>query len=460
MDSKAKLSTQEVNMKKLDFRKYYLILVSLVLGICSLSFQTYGQGTVINETFYSKSLQMNRAVQIYLPEAYNQQDNTIRYPVIYWLHGAGGNSTSSPEIFGVLNDLISVHMISPVIVVKPDGSTDKNPWQSGSSWYTNSELYGNFEDYIVFDLVKFIDSAYNTIASREKRAIMGHSMGALGAMRFALKHPDVYQGVVSQSGYPDMTKLSLYISSLLTENGGAPVSSYNPGAGIFTSVFFSLSGAYSPNINNPPYYVDFPVDSMGNWIDSVWNRWLLHNCALLARNINQESDLAIYFDCGVQDETLAYPFNTGFADSLNKLGLTYEFQSYNGGHIDQFTKRLPIGLHFLDSVMNKTATDIVEQEFTSPTGFVLYQNYPNPFNPSTTLSFVVGHLPAGQAGSSFVTLKVYDVLGNEVATLVNERKPAGNYEVTWNARNLSSGVYFYKLQAGTCVKTKKMLMIK
>ena len=87
------------------------------------------------------------------------------------------------------------------------------------------------------------------------------------------------------------------------------------------------------------------------------------------------------------------------------------------------------------------------------TDFYLEQNYPNPFNPTTTIRYQIPEL-------SFVTLKVYDVLGSEVATLVNEERPVGNYEVEFNAANLSSGVYFYRFQAGSFVETKKMLMIK
>lgn len=95
----------------------------------------------------------------------------------------------------------------------------------------------------------------------------------------------------------------------------------------------------------------------------------------------------------------------------------------------------------------------VENTTELPKEFALYQNYPNPFNPSTTLSFVICHL-------SFITLKVYDVLGREVTTLVNEEKPAGTYEIKWNATNLPSGVYFYKIQAGSFIETKKMILVK
>ena len=95
----------------------------------------------------------------------------------------------------------------------------------------------------------------------------------------------------------------------------------------------------------------------------------------------------------------------------------------------------------------------------TPSNFILYQNYPNPFNPATIIRFTVLDL-------SFTTLKVYDVLGNEIVTLVNDEKPAGEYEVIFNAdlikQNvvLTNGVYFYQLRAGTFVQTRKMIYLK
>ena len=91
-------------------------------------------------------------------------------------------------------------------------------------------------------------------------------------------------------------------------------------------------------------------------------------------------------------------------------------------------------------------------------GFRLYQNYPNPFNPTTKIKYSI--LPVGTSFMKFVQLKVYDVLGNEVATLVNEEKPTGNYEINFNAQYLSSGIYFYKLQAGNFVEVKKMILLR
>jgi aminopeptidase N len=100
-----------------------------------------------------------------------------------------------------------------------------------------------------------------------------------------------------------------------------------------------------------------------------------------------------------------------------------------------------------------TLSGIEDEQVEVPTKFKLEQNYPNPFNPSTTIEYLV-------TSSEFITLKVYDVLGDEVATLVNQEKPAGRYEVEFNASKLSSGIYFYKLQAGSFIETKKMVLLK
>ncbi len=98
-------------------------------------------------------------------------------------------------------------------------------------------------------------------------------------------------------------------------------------------------------------------------------------------------------------------------------------------------------------------TNVNSNENGLVTDFKLEQNYPNPFNPSTKIKYSIPQ-------AEFVALKIFDVLGNEITTLVNEEKSAGNYEVNLNAANLSSGIYFYKLQAGSFVETKKMILMK
>ena len=424
----------------------------ILIFFFAITSNVLSQGTLTNITFFSNSLETNRYVQIYLPEGYNPGDST-RYPVIYLLHGASGDHNSFPWLKNILDDLIGNNYISPVIVVKPDGSTEY--W--GVSMFTNSELYGNFEDYIVSDLVEFIDSAYKTITNRGKRAIWGASMGGFGSIKLALKYPDIYCAAASHSGLLDFSHLVDWVPAILNENGGPPVNNYIPGPDNFTRLFYMCAGAFSPNMTNPPYYVDFPLDSMGIFIDSVFNRWQQHNPVRLAANLPSNTDLAIYFDCGMQDEVLLYPFNTGFADSLDLLGIDYVFESFNGTHYSEALNRVPIALMFLDSVMN-TVTGVFSDYNNIVSNFNLSQNYPNPFNPTTTIKYSIPKL-------SFVTIKIYDLLGCEVATLVNEEKPAGTYEIEFNGhsdegQNLTSGVYFYKLRAGNYVETKKMILLR
>ncbi|HQJ45079.1 MAG TPA: T9SS type A sorting domain-containing protein [Ignavibacteriaceae bacterium] len=104
----------------------------------------------------------------------------------------------------------------------------------------------------------------------------------------------------------------------------------------------------------------------------------------------------------------------------------------------------------------------VSEDFQSvPTSFKLYQNYPNPFNPSTTISYEIPSLVNGDSkAGGFVTLKVYDVLGNEITTLVNEYQKPGYHTVKFNASSLSSGIYFYSLQTGNKTLNNKMILMK
>jgi photosystem II stability/assembly factor-like uncharacterized protein len=138
------------------------------------------------------------------------------------------------------------------------------------------------------------------------------------------------------------------------------------------------------------------------------------------------------------------------------------FRTTDGGRIFNTTNG---GVTFVN-------TELVDNG--NPENFILSQNYPNPFNPTTKIKFSIPSITLRQAQSdAFVTLKIYDVLGKEVSTLINEEKPAGNYEVEFDGTGLSSGIYFYRLsvrastrqagQAGSIrqfVETKKMVMIK
>jgi hypothetical protein len=112
----------------------------------------------------------------------------------------------------------------------------------------------------------------------------------------------------------------------------------------------------------------------------------------------------------------------------------------------------PFSIPGLEIKLTDEIVSVVNDE-SATTNFYLLQNYPNPFNPLTTIEFNIQE-------SGLVKLIVYDVLGNEVATLVNEEKLTGTYEVIWNAEKFSSGIYFYKISAGNFLETKKMLLLK
>jgi hypothetical protein len=98
-------------------------------------------------------------------------------------------------------------------------------------------------------------------------------------------------------------------------------------------------------------------------------------------------------------------------------------------------------------------------EIELPTEFKLAQNYPNPFNPSTVIQYSIPAVKTPISGG-VVTLKIYNLLGQEVATLVNKKQVAGRYEVEFNASSLVSGVYFYRLVSTGFVKTKKLILLR
>jgi len=134
-------------------------------------------------------------------------------------------------------------------------------------------------------------------------------------------------------------------------------------------------------------------------------------------------------------------------------GTTTEQQHYSFIHESVSSGKYQYRLKQIDYDGTYEYSDIVEVEVSLPTVFSLEQNYPNPFNPTTKIKYQI-------ANAGFVNMRVYDVLGNEIATLVNEEKAAGNYAVEFDGSTLTSGIYFYKLQAGIFIETKKMLMLK
>ena len=114
----------------------------------------------------------------------------------------------------------------------------------------------------------------------------------------------------------------------------------------------------------------------------------------------------------------------------------------------------------LYTVSSEPLVGLEEDYNTTPVKFKLLQNYPNPFNPSTKIRYTIPNAILAEGNNLNIKLILYDALGNEIATLVDEYKAAGSYEVDFNQPNISSGVYFYKLSAGSFSETKKMILIK
>jgi hypothetical protein len=117
------------------------------------------------------------------------------------------------------------------------------------------------------------------------------------------------------------------------------------------------------------------------------------------------------------------------------------------------TSETTIGVYLIRAYVSFPTTGVRQTIELAPSAFFLAQNYPNPFNPSTTIEF---SLPR----ASYATLKVFNALGQEVATLLKENRAAGKHQVLWNAGNLPSGIYFYRLEGEGFVETRKLTLMK
>lgn len=135
--------------------------------------------------------------------------------------------------------------------------------------------------------------------------------------------------------------------------------------------------------------------------------------------------------------------------SIEAYGANFHIKTDNGKKSADYYINQGTSISINNTDLNNFGIDVVN----IPLSYMLYQNYPNPFNPSTKIRYEIPK-------ESFVTIKIYDVLGREVSTLVNEQKSAGYYNIEFNANNLASGIYFYRIQAGDFVRTKKLILLK
>ncbi len=326
------------------------IVVTLCLAILLAAGAALAAGTVEEVTFYSEALGMEKSLQVYLPEGY--ETSGLEYPVVYFLHGMTQNYLGFPEVIDAAEQVIADGWVEPFILVKPD--VNCTPFADGGfpepvpSSLTNSELTGDYETYFVEDLVGWVDATFRTLADRDHRFVTGHSQGGYGAMRAALRHPDLFAKVGSHAGALAIEVMGGFGTVLLgPDYPGEPPFDYRPDAGFFSKYAFALAAAFAPNLSNPPWYVDFPYDANMQPIPDVWLRFTAQSNSTWATEFAaSDSDLGIYLECGTLDEMGANYINQYFAGVLDALQIPYTLRWFEGTHGSHVGLRMPIQLSF------------------------------------------------------------------------------------------------------------------
>jgi len=339
-----------------------------------------------NKVFRSEALLNNvignsveRKLQIYTPPGYKKNGNQP-YPVVYLLHGLpfsektyidrstwddwidpNGIFKTYPDFpqegFRVwMDNLIAEGKIDPMIIVMPNAANELY----GFSFYSNSELNGNFEDFIVYDLVNYMDTNYNTIANSNGRAVIGNSQGGYAAFLFGIKHPDVFSAIGSHSGMIVMDVILSLGTVVANENQPDGFTGPDPSK-FLTSAGYAMSSAWSPNLNNPPFFVDLPFEfPSGDVIPIIAERWYANDPFTMLQypeNAIKFSSLkGVYFDCGNFDELNICAGNGYMIQLLEALklnyGLNYIYEPFDGGHFSNIFSRLEVSLAFCSDAMS------------------------------------------------------------------------------------------------------------
>lgn len=210
----------------------------------------------------------------------------------------------------------------------------------------------------------------------------------------------------------------------------------------------------------------FEYDTQENLITTMlrqWNgtEWLLYARATFTYENNNNTEQMVQMwenDQWINYDRMVFSYDENDCMKNGKYEIWSDERWYpvTGPIVFNITDEFTIG--FITNEINfyYSSTTEVDEEENLFTTFKLYQNYPNPFNPTTKIKFSI---PAVEK-PYMASLRVFDVLGNEVATLVNEEKSAGEYEVQFDGSGLTSGIYFYQLKAGEYVETRKFVLMK
>lgn len=284
----------------------------------------------------------DRELGVLLPPSYFEEP-ARRYPVVYLLHGLGSRLHGHLGNVGVqrraFREMASGNL-PEMIVVAVDGSTSL-----GGSYYARSPTIGDFETYVVREIVDAVDAKYRTVAEPSHRAIAGFSMGGHGALKLAMKHPGVFTGVGTLSASP----LSIDVRRALYQRAlSGHVRARDPaelqqkygfeGAWTVASIY-AKAAAFSPEPSRPPLFLALPFQQQGKrGAGAVWARWeqedplnLLpeHHQALRALEI-------LYMDRGSEETILGVePFDR----ALRRHGIPFQHRVFKGGHSDLYEER-------------------------------------------------------------------------------------------------------------------------
>jgi pimeloyl-ACP methyl ester carboxylesterase len=292
-------------------------------------------GTIVYDSVYSNSLENKfgenptRKLTVYLPPGYEQSGK--RYPVIYFLHGFGGDH-NFPRGIELLDFAIAKQRIRPFIFVVPNEKTTY-----GGSFFSNSVHFGNWEDFTSFDLVSFIDKKYRTIAKKESRGITGHSMGGYGALKIAMHHPDIF-GTVYAISPGALTIVREYGPNSNTFKELSTIHTVDElNKTYFGSVMVAFGRSWSPNPNKPPFYCDLPFEYKGEELivhQDVLEKWYANMPVhMIDENLDNLKKLrAIKLDWGRNAGERFTIQCAMFSQRLENVGITHFAEEYIGTH--------------------------------------------------------------------------------------------------------------------------------
>ena len=403
-------------------------------------------GYVMDTSFYSEALQEEKMVDVYFPSGYDDHPN-LHYPVIYYLHGWGGDQNFMSRIVSTTNNLIKNGIIEPVIIVGADNS----PEPFDGSCYINSTIWGNYEDYMTEDLIAWVEASFRTVPDRKYRGLIGNSMGGSGAFRYGILHKDKFRALASHaaSGLVANIQLEQFKQQIILEHPDGPPYFYDYNSdGPFTKGVFLFSAALVPNANTPQTYINPPIveflfDENATIIDSILAKWTEFDLSHLIHQLSVTDSVGIYFACGIDDDFLLHPSHLAFRDTLDVLGLPYEFYSHNGNHTMPSAFKIR-ALTFLDSLlMPPILIDDIHQESYNKSKLQICI-FPNPTNNKLNIKSL--------ENSVISLIEIFNIQGGLLKTQSLENK-----QYTMDMGDLPSGVYIVSIHTNKGNIMKKLI---